>query len=92
MKLDLSIYNGDFKQCRLLFQKAVFELLVNHIDIVYVFMKAFRKKLANNKAGFKEEHEEICKFLVMQNFIDKVKNEQKEQGIFKYNKILHLSL
>jgi hypothetical protein len=41
-------------------------------------MKAFRKKLANNKAGFKDEHEEICKFLVMQNFIDKVKNEQKE--------------
>ena len=41
-------------------------------------MKAFRKKLTNNKAGFKDEHEEICKFLVMQNFIDKVKNEQKE--------------
>jgi hypothetical protein len=55
-------------------------------------MKAFKKKLATNKEGFKDEHEEICKFLVLQNFIDKVKNEQKEAGIFKYNKLLHLSL
>jgi len=76
----------------MLFQKVVFELLVNHIDILCVFMKAFKKKLATNKEGFYDEHEEICKFLVLQNFIDKVKNEQKEAGIFKYNKLLHLSL
>jgi len=64
----------------------------NHIDIVCVFMKAFIKKMSAYKTGFKSEHQDICSFLVLFNFIDKVKNESKENGIFKYNRVLQLAL
>ena len=92
MKLDLSIYQHNFTQARLLFQRVVFDLLLHHIDIVVIFMKAFKKKLGQYKEGFRSENEEICKFLVLTNFIDKVKSEKKEDGVFKYNKVLQLTL
>ena len=52
IKLDLSLLSRDFLYARKLFEKVLFEMMRNHIDIVVVFMKAFIKKLRAHKEGF----------------------------------------
>jgi hypothetical protein len=92
IKLDMSIYSGEYTYARKLFEKVLFELVLHHVDTVVVFMKAFAKKLANHRDAFGIEHAEICKFLVLNNFIDKAKSEEKLQGVYKYNKVLQHAL
>lgn len=69
----------------------VASLLKNHIDAVCVFLKAFKKHIGLNHYQFKGEHKHICEFLVAK-FISKVKNDEKTDGILKFNKALQLSL
>ena len=89
-QLALLIKRQKFTHARKLMEE-VTSLLKNHIDAVCVFLKAFKKHIGLKSKFFKDEHKLICEFLVA-NLISKVKHEQKEDGILKFNKALQLSL